>query len=177
MSLAAFLWLGLGCGGAQQAADRGKIATGKTLTVVGVISVRGASPADFVLLTADDRTEFTLQPSDLTRELARLDNVRVSVEGMLQVPSGGGPILLEASGYRILSLENGLEPMVGWVMVRSGGCFLKSVDGPEWTLIGDLAALLAGFDGAKVWVIGERTDRSGAERQLEVEGYGILAER
>lgn len=176
-ALGLLLPAGPGCGGANKAADQDKIAAGKTLEIIGVISVRGASPAGFVLLQADDHAEYTLQPSDLTRELSRLDNVRVTVEGKLQAPSGKGPILLEVDRYRILALENGEEPLVGWVVTRQGVCLLQEVEGPEWHLTGDLAALLAGFNGAKIWVIGERIRRGGAERDLEVEGYGILAEQ
>ena len=54
---------------------------------------------------------------------------------------------------------------------------MQCQDGPDWHLTGNLAVLLEGFNGAKVWVIGERISRGGAERDLEVDGYGILAER
>jgi hypothetical protein len=177
MALGLLLFAGPGCGGANNAADQDKLAAGKTLEIIGVISVRGATPAGFVLLLADDHAEYTLQPSDLTRELSRLDNVRVIIEGKLQAPSGKGPILLQVARYRILALENGDEPLVGWVMVKNDGCFLQELEGPEWHLTGDLAALLEGFNGAKIWVIGERIRRGGAERDMEVEGYGILSER
>ena len=177
MALGMLLLLGQGCGGAKNTANQDKITAGKTLEINGVISVRGSTPANFVLVLAGDHSEYTLQPSDLTRELSRLDNVRVTVEGKLQVPSGKGPILFEVAQYRILALENGDRPVVGWVVIKLGLCFLQEVDGPEWHLTGDLATLLEGFNGAKVWVIGERIHRGGAERDLEVEGYGILAER
>jgi hypothetical protein len=168
---------GFGCSGADEASDQDKYAAGKYLEVTGTISVRGAAPAAFVLLLADDQDEYTLQPSALTGELRRLDNVRVAVEGNLQVPAGNGPILLEVSRYRILALENGDQPVVGWLVVRQEGLFLQGEEGPDWHLTGNLASLLEGFNGAKVWVVGEQIRRGGAERDLEVEGYGILAER
>ncbi|NIM20319.1 MAG: hypothetical protein GTO64_08745 [Candidatus Latescibacteria bacterium] len=167
-----------GCGGAntRHAAEKDKIEREKAIELTGTISVRGSAAAPIILLQVDDGIAYTVQTSQVGRELMRLEGMRVVVQGNARSPEGKGPTLLDVHTYRILPLDTGETPVVGWIKGSEGSCVLKEEDGTEWKLTGDLALVLMDFDGAKVWVVGERSETDPSSREIVVTGYGILAE-
>ncbi len=173
-----FALSGIGCGGAGTRNASGKDRRGvrRPIEVSGTLSVRGSAPSPIVLLEMEDGTVYAVQSSSLLRELKRLDGMRVAVKGTSQAPVEGGTAILHVQEYHLLPLESGEEPLVGVIAETDGKCLLKEPDGDVWRLTGDLASILTGFAGAKVWVIGEREVGDHPKRQIRVTGYGVLRE-
>jgi hypothetical protein len=177
-----FLYAGsslIGCGGtgARNASDKDKGEIKDSVELTGEISVRGSDIAPMVLLKAEDGTMYTIQSSPIASELARLEGMSVRIHGSLRLPAEDGPALIEAGDYRILPLESGEVPLIGWIVGKEQGCLLKDVDGTEWFLIGDLTSHLSDFDGAKVWVVGERRQTETKKSEIQVTGYGVLTKK
>ncbi len=167
----------MSCGGANtrhaSGKDQGEMVNKAEVT--GELSVRGTTTAPIILLEAEDGTVYTVQPSSIARELARLEGMRAVVEGEVRAPSGEGPMLFDARAYRILPLESGDVPIVGRITVMEGRCMLNETDGPQWRITGDLVSILTGFDGAKVWVIGKRWEADASKREIRVTGYSVIS--
>jgi hypothetical protein len=61
------------------------------------------------------------------------------------------------------------------MIVAGGGiCRIETVDGTALTIIGDLAPILADFEGDKVWVIGEIGGDGARVKRIRVTGYGVI---
>jgi hypothetical protein len=170
-----FFWV-LSCGGAntRHAAGKGEAEKVKSAEITGELSVRGTTTEPIILLESEDGTIYTVQPSSVARELARLEGMRVVVEGEVRGPLGKGPLLFDARTYRILPLESGEEPIVGRVKMKNGQCILEEDNGTEWRITGDMISILTDFAGAKVWVIGKRWEADASKRQIRVTGYSII---
>ncbi len=127
----------------------------------------GPDPMVAVTLQLEDGSSVNLI-GDLESELHRLSGATVAVTSRRRTdhPTLG---TFDVSRYEISSIE-GVKPEVG---------ILESYDTEWFLLIGDQPVALYDVpddlktrDGAKVWIIGERT-----QTWLRIQSYGIIRER
>jgi hypothetical protein len=147
-----------GCGGsndqpAPDANDAGVI------TVAGLVSISGSTPAYRVAIEADSVSREVR--GDLRDELARLQGARVKATGTSE-----GSVLV-VTEYEILSIA-GQTPVVGELEVTEEGPYVFTEAGKRVAISGAPPELLV-QEGGKVWVI---LDSGGVVR-----GYGIIRER
>ena len=172
-----------GCGGnkAKKTAIPGEADVGEAVTLKGTLSLRGGTPHTFVMLEMDDGSVVVIQPGELQGELRALAGMRVSVDGKVMPSIDGESPLIEASGYELLALPSGEVPLVGKLSLRTGQCVLETADGKLYWVRGDFAAILKGYDGSTVWVVGNVGDAALPEKPegsvpIQVTGYGVLTQ-
>jgi hypothetical protein len=132
------------------------------VVVEGVVgSFGGVLESVTVIETADG--PFTVR-GDYTAELRRLSGATVRAEGSASV--GFPERVLRIRAYQVLAID-GERPTVGVLLLRDGDVWLR-LNADSLRLTGAPDAL-AGLAGAKVWVIGRRSDAT-----LAVGSYGVI---
>ena len=127
----------------------------------------GPDPMVAVTLQLDDGGSVNLI-GDFESELHRLSGATVAVTGTRRTdhPTLG---TFAVRRYEILSIE-GVKPEVGIIESYETEWFLLIDDTP--VALADVPDDLKTRDGAKVWIIGERT-----QTRLRIQSYGIIRER
>lgn len=141
-------------GGPEAAAD----------TIEGAVRQVGNTPFQRTIVNGEEGSATIV--GDYEDELTRATGARVRVWGAYTDGSGGGREL-EATGYRILSVD-GAEPAVGVLEHSDGrGYYLDTEEDADVSLVG-VPSRLGARVGAKVWVV--VGDRGNVQR------YGVLRE-
>jgi len=132
----------------------------------GRILMTGPDPGVVTLQLADGSSVNLV--GDFERELHNLSGATVSVEGRR---TSDHPTLgtFDVYGYEISSID-GAKPEVGIFESYETSWFLLVDDKP--VALADVPDGLKTHDGAKVWIVGERT-----RTRLRVQSYGIIRER
>jgi hypothetical protein len=127
----------------------------------------GPDPMVGVTLQLEDGSSVNLI-GDLESELHRLSGATVAVTGRRRTdhPTLG---TFAVHRYEILSIE-GVKPEVGIIESYETEWFLLIDDTP--VALAEVPDDLKTRDGAKVWIIGERT-----QTRLRIQSYGIIRER
>ncbi len=172
-----------GCGGekAKKTSSLGDAEAGEVVTVAGTLSLRGGTPHTFVMLEMDDGGVVVIQAGELHNELRALAGMRVSVDGKVMPSIDDESPLIDATRYELLALPSGEVPLVGKLSLRGGQCVLETADGKLYWVRGDFAAVLKGYDGSTVWVVGNVGDAALPEKPegsvpIQVTGYGVLTQ-
>lgn len=168
----AALSLAGGCGGKHGRDGEGR----EELEVTGTVTLRGSSPFPLVTIVTADGSLYLIQSSDLSDELRHLDGMKVAVTGRITEVKGESPIL-SVEWYDILPLPSGQRPIVGHIYGSPPDrALLIDRDGTRYEITGDFTMVLADFDGAKVWVVGDvEFSRIQLQvRTINVTEYGIL---
>ncbi len=127
----------------------------------------GPDPMVGVTLQLEDGSSVNLI-GDFESELHRLSGATVAVTGTRRTdhPTLG---TFAVRRYEILSIE-GVKPEVGIIESYETEWFLLIDDTP--VALAEVPDDLKTRDGAKVWIIGERT-----QTRLRIQSYGIIRER
>jgi hypothetical protein len=128
----------------------------------GKVVVTGTEPATSVQLTGEGNLELI---GGLEPELRRLAGATVMVQGALQ---GQKPLLrLEVQSYEITDID-GEVPSTGVLLMKDDQVWLA---GKDTLQLDALPENLRAKEGAKVWIVGERSGQ-----KLEVQSYGVIRE-
>jgi len=135
-------------------------------TLNGRIVITGPDPGVVTLQMADGSSVNLV--GDFERELHNVSGATVLVEGRR---TRDDPTLgtFDVYGYEISSID-GAKPEVGIFESYDTSWFLLVDDKP--VALADVPDGLKTQDGAKVWIVGERT-----RTRLRVQSYGIIRER
>ena len=155
------------CGGSTdrlEQAPRGREAPADIEELAGKILITGSEPVVFVTLRIEGESSVTLL-GPLLPELRRLSGATVRVRGVRKAaPPFGG---FEATSYEITSID-GARPFVGVLQERNSEL---AIVGAESIRLSGVSAALRRQAGAKIWVVGHRTDSG-----LQVQSYGVIRE-
>lgn len=131
--------------------------------LAGRVVVTGSQPMVFTTLQLDGGRSVNLA-GPLAAELRRLSGGVVTVTGVPTTGMPGGGI--EVHDYEVTSID-GQRPEVGELVVRDGEVWLVGSD--TLRLSPPLPEELNSRPGAKVWIIGSRSDGA-----LRVQSYGVI---
>jgi len=86
-----------------------------------------------------------------------------------------------ATHYELMPLSSGEIPIVGVLSLEAGECVLETKDRKRYWIRGDLAAAIRQYEGARIWIVGERADTDAPNRPKKSTpftptGYGVLDE-
>jgi hypothetical protein len=164
-----------GCGGSKGHGG----SAGDTVHVEGKISLRGNLPFALLLLEGKDGVIYMIDTSPIAEELKHLSEMHVRVKVLPEV-KGDAPALSVAA-YELLPLSTGERPIVGIVVATSPDAVaIRAEDGATWWVEGEFKPVLMAYQGAKIWIVGDRqiavnSDR-GDMRTIMVTEYGIIRE-
>ena len=129
------------------------------VVLIGVPRVVGSAPVNTRLVLADASGRQTEVVGPLAPEIRQLDGAQIEVSGRMTRGS------LEASGYRIRSVDG--RPVEMGTVERSpdGGVQLRKADGSVVRLTGAASQLRV---GQKVWVQGPTT------AAVQVQTFGVI---
>lgn len=174
-----------GCGGGRVKVDddMADLEEGQRVSVDGVLSLRGSTPFTTLVLETETGTVLTIESEEdaLMTELRGLVGLTCEVDGKVMTPLTPGSPRIAASAYQLLPLPSGEMPIVGMLASENGECVLESHDGRRYWIRGDLAGAICEFAGARIWIVGERTDTDAPNRPKKSTpftptGYGVLDE-
>ncbi len=166
-----------GCGGSKGHGG----SAGDTVRVEGKISLRGSLPFALLLLEGKDGKAYMIDTSPVAEELKNLSEMRVSVTAKVLPEVKGDTPALSVAAYELLPLPTGERPIVGYVVFTPPEAVaVKAEDGSTWMIEGEFKAVLMAYQGAKIWIVGDRqlainTNR-GDVREMNVTEYGIIRE-
>ena len=166
-----------GCGGTKGHGG----SAGDTVHVEGKISLRGNLPFALLLLEGKDGVTYMIDTSPIAEELKHLNEMRVRVTAKVLPEVKGDAPALSVAAYELLPLSTGERPVVGIVVSTSPDqVVMRAEDGAIWVIEGEFKPVLVGFQGAKIWIVGDRqvavnSDR-GDVRTIFVTEYGIIRE-
>jgi len=166
-----------GCGGSKGHGG----SAGDTVHVEGKISLRGNLPFALLLLEGKDGVTYMIDTSPIAEELKHLNEMRVRVTAKVLPEVKGDAPALSVAAYELLPLSTGERPVVGIVVSTSPDqVVMRAEEGAIWVIEGEFKPVLVGFQGAKIWIVGDRqiavsTDR-GDMRTIFVTEYGIIRE-
>ena len=171
--------LAAGCGGNKGRDGDGGGPQDEEIVVDGRVSVRGSTPFTLLLLEGRDGTMYMLESSRMAEELKQLDGMDITVTARVLPNIEGESPALSVKTYDLLPLPTGERPIVGVILSPSPGqVFLRATDGMTWSVKGDFQSVLSGYNGAKVWVVGERNRGVPATsrdiREIFVTQYGVI---
>lgn len=149
------------------------------ITATGTVLSQGSEPMIYLALKTKDQGQFVLA-GDLTSELRNLRGATVKVSGR-EVKHFGpqGDTAIYVKRYEVELIGDGpsaAKPWVGRLQVRKGHVALKTEEGHIVELAGPLVTDLGAQAGAKVWVLGNRTDSSGGAL-VHVTAYQVIRPR
>jgi hypothetical protein len=129
----------------------------------GKVVVTGSEPSTFVMLVGNEGNVELV--GDLEPEMRRLAGAGLLVRGSLQGSRPGQT--LEVRDYEIMDID-GEVPSTGVLRNQNGRLWLTGKDTLE---LSGVPEALGEKDGAKVWIVGQRSGSS-----LTVQSYGIIKE-
>jgi hypothetical protein len=151
---------------------------GEHVQLTGTLSLRGSQPFPLLVVETDGGETVVVESQTIEDELRELSGMRVSIEGEALARARGETLVVNALSYRLLALPGGEVPVVGLVLRQEDRCVLESADGKRYWIVGDLAAVIRDFEGAKVWVVGTPSadEEAGELIPLRAAGYGVLSQ-
>jgi hypothetical protein len=184
IAVVALVACGLGgcAGGFKVVENADDIREGDHVSVAGTVSMRGSTPFSTVVLElpAGGVVSVYSENDDIMAELRGLAGLQCQVEGLAGAPLSGTP-RLEATGYQLLPLPSGELPIVGVLSMEDGQYLLETAKKKRYWIRGDLAGAVAEYVGARVWIVGIKTDTDAPGRPdkttpFTVTGYGLIDE-
>jgi hypothetical protein len=163
--------------------DAADVDAGDRVRVDGTLSMRGSTPFTILVLENSDSSIVTVNSDDdaLMTELRSMVGLACGVEGRVVTPLTGNAGRISATSYQLLPLPSGELPMVGILEIENGECVLVDKQGKRYWIRGQLVAAIRQYLGARIWVVGERTDTDASDRPKKSTpftptGYGVLDE-
>ena len=170
-----------GCG--SQVKESGDMRVGQRISVDGLLSLHGSTPFTTLVLETDDGGTLAIDSDDaaLMTELRSVVGLRCAIDGKVATPLTPGSMRIAASRYELLPLPTGEVPMVGILEIENGECVLVVKAGKRYWIRGDLAPAIREYAGARIWVVGDRSDTDAPNRPRKSTpftptGYGVLDE-
>lgn len=156
---------------------------GQHVSVQGTLSMRGSTPFSILVLETSDGGAIEIDADDeaLRTELRGLVGLNCSVDGTVATPTSPGSMRVIATRYELMPLPSGELPIVGVLSTEDGECVLETKDRKRYWIRGDLAAAIRQYDGARIWIVGEKADTDAPNRPRKSTpftptGYGVLDE-
>jgi hypothetical protein len=159
------------------------VAPGTRVRVEGTISLRGSTPFTILVVEMEGGEVAAIESrsAGIQSELRSLASLRAAVEGTVLPRLDGGMPRLDADRYELLRLPGGERPVVGLLEVEGEACVLTTREGKRYWVLGELAAALREYAGARVWIVGLKSDAPDAPRPKKSTpftptGYGVIDE-
>ncbi len=173
-----------GCSGtkSRHAASLETARTGDTVTVEGVLSLRGSAPFPMLILETGEGRSVLIESSTLQTELNTLSGMFVLIQGVVLPSLAGETPVVNASDYDLLPLSSGEQPVLGMISLEGDQCVLTTRDNKRYWIRGDFSELFKEFRGARVWAagsVGEYTQPEQPENTVpfKVLQYGVLTQQ
>jgi len=174
---------GCGSGRVQVSDDFSHVEQGQRVSVAGTLSSRGSTPFTTLVLETENGATVTIESQDdaLMTELRGLIGLNCEIEGTVMTPLAPGSPRIGATGYELLPLPTGELPIVGILSLEDGECVLATRDGKRYWIRGNLAGAIREYNGARIWIVGQRADTDAPGRPKKSTpftptGYGVLDE-
>jgi hypothetical protein len=174
---------GCGSGRVEVTDEVAAVEEGQRLSVDGLLSSRGSTPFTTLVLETDDGGVLAIESDDdaLMTELRGLLGLHVTIDGRMMAPLSPGSARINATRYELLPLPDGQLPIVGILAIEGGECVLTTKEGKRYWIRGDLAGAIREYQGARIWIVGDRADTDAPGRPKKSTpftptGYGVLDE-
>jgi hypothetical protein len=172
-----------GSGGVSVVNDFNDVEVGQHVSVDGVLSLRGSTPFTTLVVQMENGTVVAIDSDDdaMMTELRGLTGLTCEVRGKVVTPMTPGTAEIKATSYEVLPLPTGELPIVGLLSSEGDQCVLTTTKGKRYWIRGKLAGAIREYIGARIWIVGDRTDTDAPDRPRKSTpftptGYGVLDE-
>jgi len=167
--------------GVRTVKDLEGVAPGTRVRVEGTVSMRGSTPFTILVVETEVGAVVTIEStsSEIQRDLRGLAGMRVAVEGTVLARIDPNIPRLDPDRYDLLPLPDGTRPIIGVLALEGDAEIVTTREGKRYWILGELAPALHEYVGARVWIVGNKSRRSGeapprASTPFTPTGYGVI---